>query len=206
MAESRWYISVDGQQEGEFSLDEVKARIQRNQGKRILVWTQGMAQWADPAELPQFKAAPAPAPAPAPPPSATPIAAYEPAVAASRIDRDEIKKQAGILKTLLDFRFQNYATLKIIPVVYAILMIVIGLLVVGAILISGFGGLITAIKLESFTLALTAIGTMILAPLLGVLYLALLRMSFEVVMVIFKIKEDLTTIAGKSEEKESKKD
>jgi len=207
MAEARWYISIDGMQEGDFSIDEVKGKIQRSQGKRILVWTQGMTQWADPAELPQFKAAPAPAPAPAPPsgPAPAPVPAFEHPMAAGRIDKDEIKKQAGILKALLDFKFESFASLKIIPVVYVILLAVIGLVVVGAILVSGFGGLITAIKISSFGLALTSLGTMILAPLLGILYLSLLRMSFELIKVIFRIKEDLTTIVERLEPKEEKK-
>jgi hypothetical protein len=214
MAESRWFISIEGQQEGDFSLDEVKQRIQRNQGKRILVWTQGMSQWADPAELPQFKAVPAaapapaavPAPAPAPVPAPSPASAAEAQLSAPRIDKDEIKKQAGILKGLLDFKFQNFATLKIIPVVYVILMIVIGLLVIGAVLVSGIGGLISAIRLNMFSLVLTALATMILAPLLGILYLAILRMSFELMIVIFKIREDLAKITERTEVKEEKEE
>jgi uncharacterized protein DUF4282/uncharacterized protein DUF4339 len=206
MADARWYISIDGQQEGDFSLDDVKQKVQKNQGRRILVWTQGMSQWADPAELPQFKTAPAPAPAPVPvPPSPAPAPAAESQFPAAHIDKDELKKQAGILKALLDFKFQTFATLKIIPIVYVILMVVIGLLVVGAILISGIGGLISAIRLNMFSLALTALGTMILAPLLGILYLAILRMSFELMIVIFRIKEDLSALTARTEEKEEKK-
>jgi hypothetical protein len=208
MAESRWFISIDGQQEGDFSIEETKAKIQRSPGKRILVWTQGMAQWADPSDLPQFKAVPAPAPAPVPipPPGPTPgPAIMEQPISHTKIDKDEIKKQAGILKGLLDFRFENFATLKIIPVVYALLLVVIVLIVLFAILVSGFGGLITAIKLSSFMLALTALGTMILAPLLGLLYLSLLRMSFETIKIIFRIKDDLATLVERGETKEEKK-
>ena len=205
MADARWYISIDGQQEGDFSIDEVRQKIQRNQGKRILVWTQGMAQWADPAELPQFKAAPAAAPAPVPVSAPAPVPPSEPHHSAARIDKDEIRKQAGILKTLLDFKFNTFATLKIIPIVYVILMVVIALLVIGAILISGIGGLISAIRLNMFSLALTALGTMILAPLLGILYLAILRMSFELMIVIFRIKEDLTTLTARAEEEKEEK-
>ena len=204
MAETRWYLSVDGQQEGDFSLEDVRARIEKNRGRRILVWTQGMAQWADPAELPQFKAAPAPAPAAAyVPPAASPgpAAVIEQPIS-TKIDKEEIKKQAGMLKSLLDFRFETFITGKIIPIIYIILVIVIALAVVGAILVSGFGGLISAIKLESFTLAITALGTIILAPLIGVLYIALLRIWFEFLIIIFRIKQDLTTLVERSEPKE----
>jgi len=205
MAETRWYLSVDGQQEGDFSLEDVRARIEKNRGRRILVWTQGMAQWADPADLPQFKAAPAPAPAPAPayvPPSAAagPAAVIEQPIS-TKIDKDEIKKQAGMLKSLLDFRFETFITGKIIPIIYIILVIVTALAVVGAILVSGFGGLISAIKLKSFTLAITALGTIILAPLIGILYIALLRIWFEFLIIIFRIKQDLTTLVERSETK-----
>jgi hypothetical protein len=206
MAESRWFISIDGQQEGDFSIEDTKAKIQRNQGKRILVWSQGMAQWADPADLPQFKAVPAPAPvpgpAPIPPPGPSTFA--EPA-SHLNIDKQEVLKQAGILKGLLDFRFENFATLKIIPVVYALLAVVIVLVVLFAILVSGFGGLITAIKLSSFMLALTALATIVIAPLLGLLYLSLLRMSFETIKVIFRIKDDLETLVERSEKEDEKK-
>ncbi|MCI0411420.1 DUF4282 domain-containing protein [bacterium] len=205
MAETRWYLSVDGQQEGDFSLEDVRARIEKNRGRRVLVWTQGMAQWADPAELPQFKAAPAPAPAPAPayvPPahSPGPAAVIEQPIS-TKIDKDEIKKQAGILKSLLDFRFESFITGKIIPVIYIILVVVIALSVVGVIFVTGFGGLISAIKLESFTLAITALGTIILAPLVGVLYIALVRIWFEFLIIIFRIKQDLTTLLERSEKK-----
>ena len=206
MAETRWYLSVDGQQEGDFSLDEVRAKIQKNQGRRVLVWSQGMSQWADPADLPQFKAAPAP-PAAAPTPAQAPAAPAPPGGGtvveplAPKIDTEAIKQQAGILKSLLDFRFQHFITGQIIPVIYIILVVVIVLGVLGAIIVSGFGGLISAIRFESFTLALTALGTIILAPLIGVLYIALVRVWFEVLIIIFRIKQDLTTLVEKSETK-----
>jgi hypothetical protein len=214
MAESRWFLSVDGQQEGDFSLEEVRAKIQKNQGRRILVWTQGMSQWADPADLPQFKTATAPGPAPAPAP--TPAPAPGPSTipergpttveerAVPKIDKEAIKEQAGILKSLLDFRFQNFVTGKIIPIVYIILIVVIALGVLAAILVSGFGGLISAIRFESFTMAITALATIIIAPLVGVLYIALVRIWFEVLIIIFRIKEDLTKLVERSEPKQEK--
>ena len=214
MAESRWYLSVDGQQEGDFTLEDIRGKIQKNQGRRVLVWTQGMAQWADPADLPQFQVAtpapspsPAPAPAPAqapssvaPTPAAGPGSTIEQPIS-KKIDTEAIKQQAGILKSLLDFRFETFVTGKIIPVIYIILVIVISLAVVGAILVSGFGGLYNAIRFESFMLALTAIGTIILAPLVGILYIALLRIWFEFLIIVFRIKQDLTTLVERSEEK-----
>ena len=203
MAE-RWYLSIDGQQEGDFSTDEARGKIQKNQGKRILVWAQGMAQWADPAELAQFRApAPAPAPVPIPPP-----AAHAPAFGAPshmhRVDADEIKKQAGILKTLLDFRFNNFVTGKIIPIIYVILLIVTGLAVVGAILVLGIGGIITGIRYDSFMGIITGLGIIVLAPILGVLQIAYIRIVFEFMIVVFRIKEDLTTLVERSASKEKK--
>ena len=211
MAESRWYLSVDGQQEGDFTLEDIRGKIQKNQGRRVLVWTQGMSQWADPADLPQFRVAtpapPAPAPAPAPaPPSVAPTPAAGPGSTieqpiSKKIDTESIKQQAGILKSLLDFRFETFVTGKIIPVIYIILVIVIALAVVGAILVSGIGGLISAIRFESFMMAVTALGTIILAPLVGILYIALLRIWFEFLIIVFRIKQDLTTLVDRSEEK-----
>jgi hypothetical protein len=211
MAESRWYLSVDGQQEGDFTLEEVRSKIQKLQGRRVLVWTQGMAQWADPADLPQFRVAPAAAPAPAaatapapsvaPTPTAAPATTIEEHPISSKLDKDAIVQQAGILKSLLDFRFEHFVTGKIIPVIYIILVVVIALFVVWAVLYRGFWGLISAIRFESFALAIIALGTIIIAPLLGVLYLALLRIWFEFLIIVFRIKQDLTTLVERGADK-----
>ena len=53
-------------------------------------------------------------------------------------------------------------------------------------------------------MGLTALGTIILAPLVGILYIALVRIWFEVLIIIFRIKEDLTTLVERSEAKEEK--
>lgn len=212
MAESRWYLSVDGQQEGDFTLEEVRSKIQKLQGRRVLVWTQGMAQWADPADLPQFRVAPAAAPAPAPAapapapsvaptPTASPATTMEEKPISSKLDKEAIVQQAGILKSLLDFRFEHFVTGKIIPVIYIILVVVIALFVVWAVLYRGFWGLISAIRFESFALAIIALGTIIIAPLLGVLYLALLRIWFEFLIIVFRIKQDLTALVERGGDK-----
>src|SRR5262245_14635885 len=123
MADSRWILAIDGHQvDGEHSVDDARALIRKNQGKRILVWTQGMAQWVDPAEVPEFRE-PAPKPreipaAPAPPPQ---VAA--PSFSHVAIDKEEIRRQAGFFKALLDFRFETFVTGKLIPVLYVIVLI-----------------------------------------------------------------------------------
>ncbi len=66
-----WYIAVGGQQQGPFSLDELRPRFQSGELHRnIHVFTQGMSQWETASNRPEFTplfAAPLGAP-PIPPP------------------------------------------------------------------------------------------------------------------------------------------
>jgi len=194
MAEQRWMVTMDGKQlENDMSVQDVKTLISNNPGKQILVWTQGLTQWMDASTVPEFrKPAPASKPAVVESPKAEPII---------KTSSEEIKEKAGLLKGLLDFRFEHFITTKIISILY---IIVILLIVLGGLFYFFVGGgmaLWTGIQARSFISILIAIGIMILTPIVMVLYLAAIRMWFEVVIIFFRIKEDLSKLVERSEAK-----
>jgi hypothetical protein len=194
MAEQRWMVTMDGKQlENDMSVQEVKTLINNNPGKQILVWTQGLTQWMDPSTVPEFRK-----PVPAAKPAVTESPKAEPVIKTSSQD---LKERAGLLKGLLDFRFEHFITTKIISILY---MIVIVLIVLGGLFYFFVGGgmaLWTGIQARSFISILIAIGIMILTPIVMVLYLAAIRMWFEVVIIFFRMKEDLTKLVERSEAK-----
>jgi hypothetical protein len=194
MAEQRWMVTMDGKQlENDMSVQEVRTLISNNPGKQILVWTQGLTQWMDASTVPEFRKA-----APAAKPMVTESPKAEPMIKTSS---EELKEKAGLLKGLLDFRFEHFITTKIISILY---IIVIVLIVLGGLFYFFVGGgmaLWTGIQARSFISILIAIGIMILTPIVMVLYLAAIRMWFEVVIIFFRMKEDLTKLVERSEPK-----
>lgn len=196
MTETKWFVSVNNQQlPGDHGVEEVKSLMMQHKGSRILVWTTGMAQWSDPATLPQFQVA-GPVPPPMVPPPMVP-----PPYGAPPFGSDEIKKKMGLLGTLFDFSFNHFATLKILPIIYIIMMVVIGLGVLGVIIAVGGMGIIQGIRFSSGTMVFTGLLAIILAPVGGIIYLAIFRIWFEIVIVLFKMKESIDTLAEKSVEK-----
>jgi hypothetical protein len=194
MAEQRWMVTMDGKQlENDMSVQEVRTLINNNPGKQILVWTQGLTQWMDASTVPEFrKITPAAKPTPAESPKGEPII---------KTSSAELKEKAGLLKGLLDFRFEHFITTKIISILY---IIVIVLIVLGGLFYFFVGGgmaLWTGIQARSFISILIALGIMILTPIIMVLYLAAIRMWFEVVIIFFRMKEDLTKLVERSEAK-----
>jgi hypothetical protein len=191
MAEQRWMVTMDGKQlENDMSVPEVRTLINNNPGKQILVWTQGMAQWAEASTVPEFRKITPAKPAESPKP--------EPSV---KISSEEIKEKAGLLKGLLDFRFEHFITTKIISILYIIVIILIALGGLFYFFVGGGMALWTGIQARSFFSIMIALGIMILTPIVMVLYLAAIRMWFEVVIIFFRIKEDLTKLVERSEVK-----
>jgi hypothetical protein len=192
MAEQRWMVTMDGKQlENDMSVQEVRTLINNNPGKQILVWTQGLTQWMDASTVPEFrKMAPVK-------PAESPKAA-EPIIKTSS---EELKEKAGLLKGLLDFRFEHFITTKIISVLYIIVVVLIALGGLFYFFVGGGMALWTGIQARSFFSILLALGIMILTPIVMLLYLAAIRMWFEVVIIFFRMKEDLTKLVERSEVK-----
>ena len=90
--------------------------------------------------------------------------------------------------TLFDFSFKEFVTIKIIKVIYGIgiFFAAIGALVV---LVKGFQA--------SFLLGILAL---ILTPVVFILYTILVRVYLEVVIVLFRISEDVRQLAESKKE------
>ena len=191
MAEETWFVAMDGRQlEGARPIDEVRELIKANPGKKLMVWNEKMTGWAEPATLPAFRespAAPAPEPAAAtPPPRPQPGAAVAAAVAASApAARETIQHEARFFRGLLDFKFEELITPKIIRTLYIIstALIALGWL---AMVVAGsrFGG----------GTAIIGVVYLVLSPVIAILELTFMRMFFELVLVMFRIKDGIVHI------------
>jgi hypothetical protein len=195
MADTRWIVSMDGKQlDGSFGNEEVTKLIRENPGKSIFVWHPGQQQWVDPSKMPEFSTG---APMPPPPPAAVPPAAFA--------GKQQIMEQAGFLKTLLDFRFQNFITVRIIPILYVIVMVAIALGAVAFFFISGGGAILTGIRFKSFGSILMGLFMMLLTPVFAVVYLCMVRIWFEVVLQFFRMREDLDKLVARAAPEEPAK-
>jgi len=92
-------------------------------------------------------------------------------------------EQKGFLATLFDFSFSEFVTIKIIKLLYGLAMFFAAIGALAAI-ISGFG-----------SGALTGVITLIVSPLIFLLYVILARVWLEIVIVIFRIAENTKEIA-----------
>jgi Domain of unknown function (DUF4282) len=92
----------------------------------------------------------------------------------------------GFLASLFDVSFSSFVTPRVIKVVYIIIMILIGLSAL-AYIIFGF-------------VALHAIGIIFvpIAVLVSLIYLAVARIGFEIVMIIFRMGDDIHAMRGGS--------
>lgn len=191
MAEQRWMVTMDGKQlENDMSAQEVRTLINNNPGKHILVWTQGMTQWMDASTVPEFRKMVAAKPVEAP--RQEPVA---------RISSEEIKEKAGLLKGLFDFRFEHFITTKIISILYIVILVLIVLGGLFTFFVGGGTTLVAGIRFGSGFSILRAIGIMVLTPVIVLLYIAAIRMWLEVVILFFRMKEDLEKLVAQSESK-----
>ncbi|HUZ52666.1 MAG TPA: DUF4282 domain-containing protein [Streptosporangiaceae bacterium] len=85
----------------------------------------------------------------------------------------------GFMASLFDTSFSSFVTPKVIKVVYIIIMVILGIVTLGYV-IFGF-------------VAFHALGIIFVpvALLVGLVYLAITRMGFELVMVIFRMGDDM---------------
>ena len=86
----------------------------------------------------------------------------------------------SFISSLFDFSFQSFVTPKIIKVVYVIVTAFIGLSIVF--------GLVSALATGE---ALIIIFALILLPIVGIIYLALARMSLELYYAVIRLSEDV---------------
>jgi hypothetical protein len=70
--QTNWYYGENGGVSGPVAAEEIIERIRQSPGKSLLVWTEGMAEWADARQVPEFYAACAAGEAPASAPARFP--------------------------------------------------------------------------------------------------------------------------------------
>ncbi len=148
-----------------------------------------------PAPSPPPSSRPEPEPARSEPPAARPRPSAPPASSSPRRSmpsssggREAVLEQAGFFKGLLDFSFTHFITPQLMKVLYVIVMALIAL---GVLFMIGAGllSIVSAFRFQSFMPALMGIVQIVLAPVFGLLYLAFVRVLFEVAMVLFSIKD-----------------
>jgi hypothetical protein len=96
--------------------------------------------------------------------------------------KDKIKNNE-FLKRLFDFSFKKFITTRVVKFIFWINVILAGILGVLTI-IGGFK--------ESIGLGIIAV---ILAPIFYIIYVAILRVTLEVITVVFRIGEDVEEIS-----------
>ncbi len=96
----------------------------------------------------------------------------------------------GFWRSLFDLRFESLVTPTMVTVLYAVAMIfvVLGFL---AMLFSGLTSIVSGIRFGAWGMAALGVVWILLSPILAILYLAMIRLFFEVVVVLFKIHEEL---------------
>lgn len=209
MAEEKWVVAVDGNQlEGDYDISQIRQLLSQHAGKQVVVWNESMPSWSDPRSLPQFRppaASGAPRPAAGPAPSAAPPAAAGPsleaqAAARAQAMRETVQQDAKFFKGLIDPSFDTLITPKIIRTLYMIAMVAVAL---GAIffLLSGIKTFFSGIRFGFGGIAITGLVMVVLAPVVGIVYLALMRVSFEIAITLFKIKDYVQQIAERAEKK-----
>ncbi len=211
MSEERWIVAIDGQQiDGEHGAEQVRTLMRTNPGRQIVVWNDTMTAWAEPATLQAFRAAPAPAPAPTPGvatatavspiprkvPSAASVAAAEFAARGPEL-KNAIQSDAKFFKGLLDFGFTEFVTPKIVRTLYILSVALVALAFLGLV-VSAIGSILTGIRLGSGTAILMGIVFLALTPVIAIIQITLARVFFELVLLLFRIKDAIVHIEEKS--------
>lgn len=206
MSAKIWFVSVNGTQgSDQLTTEEVREVVAANPGAVILVWKEGLAGWVEADSVPELAPAPAPKPTPA---AEKPAPAEEKPKAASAARRapvsssaakapapEALRQPVGFLRALFDVRFESFVTPKMISLLYILAMVGIGL----GFLFMVFGaatGIITGVRFSMWGKALLSTIWLLLTPVVAIIYLAMARMLFEVVIVLFKIKDNTARMAG----------
>lgn len=104
-------------------------------------------------------------------------------------------KMPGFIGGLFDFSFTNFVTTKVIKVLYGIWLLGVVLLLLG-----GLFGAINTMFLARYTQPLEGLMMLVLTPIAAALWLVLGRVYMEVLIVLFKIAENLTELNRKTKD------
>jgi hypothetical protein len=192
MTETSWHVAQDGRQaEGTLNPQQVAELVRSSPTSSFLVWKDGMGQWMAPSEVPEITALLAPS-GPAESQKNTPpsSAKKHAPTGAGAFDLGAVKERMGFWRSLFDLKFESLVTPTMVTVLYAVAMIfvVLGFL---AMLFSGLTSIVSGIRFGAWGMAALGVVWILLSPILAILYLAMIRLFFEVVVVLFKIHEEL---------------
>ena len=110
------------------------------------------------------------------------------------------QQESKFFAGLLDIKFQSFVTPKVVGTLYAVALVLIALGAVGMIL-SSLLGMVTAMRFGGAGSGiLLFIGTLVVVPVFAVFQVAVLRVFFELALVLFRIKENTDRIAGRPAE------
>lgn len=199
MSEETWIVAIDGQQiEGEHGAEQVRTLMRANPGRQVVVWNDTMTAWADPATLAALRAAPPPAAAPAPAPSARSAPSAASAAVAEFAARgpelkNAIQSDAKFFKGLLDFGFTEFITPKIVRTLYILCAALVALGFLGLV-VSAIGMIFTGIRLGSAISILFGVVFLALTPIIAIVQVTLARVFFELVLVLFRIKDGVVRL------------
>jgi hypothetical protein len=100
----------------------------------------------------------------------------------------------GIIRSLFDFSFSQFITTKVVKVLYVLGVIGMGLMAIG-----GFLGFVVAAEgfFGSIGMLLLGVPLFALAFLIGT---ALLRIFYEMVIVLFRIAENVQIVARSAQQ------
>lgn len=101
-----------------------------------------------------------------------------------RILHSSMNTEKTLLNTLCDFSFSTFVTTKLVKILYA-LMIIASAIAALVIIVSGFA--------QGF---LAGLGAIILAALAFAIYVIFSRVWLEMIVVVFRIAENVATIAA----------
>lgn len=218
MSEETWIVAIDGQQiEGEHGAEQIRTLMRTNAGRQIVVWNDTMTAWTDPATLSPFRADPAPAavtatapsprpqapsPASAPRPTARPGPSTASAAAAEFAARgpelkNAIQSDAKFFKGLLDFGFTEFITPKIVRTLYILSAALIALGFLGLVG-TAISSILMGIRLSSGFSIIGGVIFLALTPVIAIIQITLARVFFELVLLVFRIKDALVHLEENS--------
>jgi len=144
-------------------------------------WQAGDYKWYPPEMHPAYQAQRA-----SPPPGTpAPPSSYQPPLGSSGDDALESK---GFIRSLYDFSFSSFVTLRVIRVLYVLITILYS--VTAAIV---FIGALIEHKPADILFAI------IIVPIAYLIYLTFARIAMEILMVLFNIGKDVRSIRERGE-------
>ena len=95
-----------------------------------------------------------------------------------------MSSQPSFFASLFDFSFSRFVTLRLVKFLYVIAIVAL-VIVVLVVIAAGFTEAVSGVE---------TVGYLVLGPVLGFLYLLLIRVWLELVVVVFRIGETATEV------------